>query len=42
MDLRNLGEPFEKKFVQFSKKHIEKIAKTYHDWQQTNEEYSDV
>ena len=34
MDLRQLGEPFEKKYIQFSKSDIEKISSTYHTWQQ--------
>jgi type I restriction enzyme M protein len=34
MDLRQWGEPFEKKYVQFSAEHIKDISKTYHDWQQ--------
>jgi type I restriction enzyme M protein len=33
MDLRQMGEPFEKKFTQFSEEDIRKVAKTYHDWQ---------
>lgn len=33
MDLRQMGEPFEKKFTQFSIKDIENVAATYHDWQ---------
>ena len=33
MDLRQVGEPFEKKFTQFSQKDIEKVASTYHRWQ---------
>ena len=33
MDLRQIGEPFEKKFIQFSPKDIEKITGTYHAWQ---------
>ncbi|MHC1733831.1 MAG: N-6 DNA methylase [Bacteroidales bacterium] len=33
MDLRQMGEPFEKKFVQFSEEDILKIASTYHEWQ---------
>jgi type I restriction enzyme M protein len=36
MDLRQLGEPFEKKFTQFSDDDIQKITHTYHQWQ-TNE-----
>lgn len=34
MDLRQKGEPFEKKFIQFSDTDIEQIASTYHNWQQ--------
>ncbi|MFZ4548741.1 MAG: N-6 DNA methylase [Bacteroidales bacterium] len=33
MDLRQIGEPFEKKFTQFNEKQIKDIAKTYHNWQ---------
>lgn len=33
MDLRQMGEPFEKKFVQFSDTDIQNIAATYHLWQ---------
>ncbi len=36
LDLREIGEPFEKKFTQFSPEQITSIAKTYHDWQQTS------
>lgn len=39
MDLRQKGEPFEKKFIQFSENDIEQIAGTYHTWQQINETY---
>lgn len=42
MDLREIGEPFEKKFIQFSEEHISKITNTYHDWQQVNNNYEDV
>ncbi|MDM8564101.1 class I SAM-dependent DNA methyltransferase [Candidatus Halobeggiatoa sp. HSG11] len=42
MDLRQIGEPFEKKFIQFSNEHIQDIAKTYHDWQQKDKDYQDV
>ena len=34
MDLRQKGEPFEKKFIQFAEQDIEQIATTYHNWQQ--------
>jgi type I restriction enzyme M protein len=33
MDLRQIGEAFEKKFVQFSERDILKITNTYHKWQ---------
>jgi type I restriction enzyme M protein len=33
LDLRQLGEPFEKKFTQFSNDDIKKITSTYHQWQ---------
>lgn len=36
MDLRQMGIPFEKKYIQFSNEDIEKVASTYHNWQQTN------
>ena len=44
MDLRQWGEPFEKKYTQFSDQHIQDIAKTYHTWQQTiaDQEYENV
>lgn len=44
LDLREIGEPFEKKFVQFSPEHIQDIAKTYHIWQQTiaADQYKDI
>jgi type I restriction enzyme M protein len=42
MDLRQIGEPFEKKYIQFNPTHIEHIAKTYHTWQTKKEVYEDV
>jgi len=33
MDLRQLGEPFEKKYTQFSAEDITKVTSTYHQWQ---------
>jgi type I restriction enzyme M protein len=33
MDLRQMGEPFEKKYTQFTDADIRKIAQTYHSWQ---------
>src|SRR5690606_29695195 len=29
-----IGEPFEKKYIQFSLDHIQDISNTYHTWQQ--------
>jgi type I restriction enzyme M protein len=34
MDLRQMGEPFEKKFTQFSDDDIKKVVNTYHQWQE--------
>jgi type I restriction enzyme M protein len=44
MDLRQWGEPFEKKYVQFSDKHRADITNTFHTWQETraDKEYKDV
>jgi len=33
MDLREMGIPFEKKYIQFSEDDINKITGTYHQWQ---------
>jgi type I restriction enzyme M protein len=33
LDLRQLGEPFEKKYTQFSSDDIKKVTSTYHQWQ---------
>lgn len=33
MDLRQMGVPFEKKYLQFSSETISRIAKNYHEWQ---------
>lgn len=42
MDLRQVGEPFEKKFIQFSDQHIKDVASTYHNWQQENSSYKNI
>ena len=34
MDLRQMGEPFEKKYTQFSDDDIKKVTCTFHEWQQ--------
>lgn len=39
LDLREIGEPFEKKFIQFGEQHIEQISKTYHNWQKEDGNY---
>lgn len=33
VDLRQMGEPFEKKYTQFSDDDIQKVVNTYHQWQ---------
>ena len=33
MDLRQIGIPFEKKFIQFSEENIKRVTDTYHSWQ---------
>ena len=33
VDLRQWGEPFEKKYIQFSQEQIARIAKNFHNWQ---------
>ena len=42
MDLRQVGIPFEKKYIQFSLEQTEDISQTYHNWQQQNKGYKDV
>lgn len=44
MDLREMGIPLEKKFIQFSKDNIAKICSTYHNWQQSDyeEKYQNI
>jgi type I restriction enzyme M protein len=44
LDLRKIGEPFEKKFVQLSEQHIKDIASTFHTWQETRavDEYQNI
>ena len=43
MDLRQLGEPFEKKYTQFSDDDIQKVTSNYHQWQtSTSSAYQDV
>ena len=33
IDLRQWGEPFEKKYIQFSQEQIQRIAENFHNWQ---------
>ena len=33
IDMRQMGEPFEKKYVRFSDEDIQRVATTYHNWQ---------
>ena len=38
IDLRQWGEPFEKKYIQFSGKQIAQIAENFHNWQREGHE----
>ena len=38
IDLRQWGEPFEKKYIQFSQEQIAKIAENFHNWQRIGHE----
>ena len=42
IDLRKKGQPFEKKYVEFSEKDIKDISKTYHTWISENNDYQDI
>ena len=44
MDMRQMGEPFEKKYVRFTDEDIRKVADTYHNWQREGyaDTYTDV
>ena len=42
MDLRQIGVPFEKKFIQFSDENIRQIADTYHSWQVEDSDYKNI
>ena len=42
LDLRQIGIPFEKKFIQFSDENIEQITTTYHNFQTEESNYTDV
>ena len=42
MDLRQVGIPFEKKYIQFSEENTKDISDTYHNWQQAKSGYKDV
>ena len=38
IDLRQWGEPFEKKYIQFSTEQIQQIAENLHNWQRVGYE----
>lgn len=42
MDLRQQGEPFEKKYIQFSPTQVVNISNTFHTWQTSEEGYKDI
>ena len=43
MDLRNIGHPYEKKYIEFTPDDRKDVVKTYHDWQSADTfgDYSD-
>lgn len=41
MDLRQIGIPFEKKYIQFSEEQVERISNTFHQWQSIDGEFED-
>lgn len=42
MDLRQMGSPYEKKYVQLTADDIARVARTYHDWQRAGDSYGDI
>ena len=44
MDLRQIGSPYEKKYIELTEKDREKVVETYHNWQQIGYEdtYKDI
>ena len=42
MDLRQIGSPFEKKYIELTDGDRAKVANTYHTWQTSLEEYEDI
>ena len=42
MDFREIGTPFEKKYIEFDSKTIKRISNTYHLWQESKERYKDI
>jgi type I restriction enzyme M protein len=42
MDIREMGAPFEKKYTQLLEDDRNKITGTYHNWQQINNDYSNI
>lgn len=36
IDLREIGIPFDKKYIQFSEENIKQVTDTFHNWQQTD------
>ena len=39
LDMRQMGEPFEKKYVRFTDDDIRRVADTYHNWQHEGSAY---
>lgn len=42
MDLRQMGSPYEKKYVQLTANDIARVAHTYHTWQRVGDDYHNI
>ena len=42
MDLRQMGSPYEKKYVELTDEDRAKVAATYHTWQTSPDDYEDI
>ena len=42
MDLRNMGVPYEKKYIQLTDEEIKSVADIYHNWQTKGNNYKDI
>ena len=42
MDLRQMGSPYEKKYVELTQEERNKVTETFHNWQNANNDYQNV